>query len=125
MTRCKISIGILCGLILLCVCSLTLMQKQCEKLLFLTDEIISAVESGNTPEALVYFDQLEQNWNRYHEINGIFVNGTELNDLREILSGLRPLILQQHPEALSELQKMHSFILSLYEEELPELWHIL
>lgn len=125
MNRCKVSIWILLSLILLCMFSLAELQMQCREALALVGEIESAVEDNNTEQALLAFDNLEQDWKHYHDINGIFVNGSELDSIREIMSGLKPLIEDEHPEVRAELQKMKHLILSVYEEELPEIWHIL
>ena len=125
MNRCKVSVGILLSLILLCVIALIEVQKQCQEYLTLVDEVSSAVEAGDISQALSGFDTLEERWESYHNINGLFVNGMELDAIREIMSGLRPLIADEHPEVESELRKMRYLILSMYEEELPELWHIL
>ncbi|MBR1554906.1 MAG: DUF4363 family protein [Oscillospiraceae bacterium] len=125
MNRCKVSIWILLSLILLCMFSLAELQIQCREALALVEEIESAVDENNTGQALLAFDNLEQDWKHYHDINGIFVNGSELDSIREIMSGLKPLIEDEHPEVRAELQKMKHLILSVYEEELPEIWHIL
>ena len=113
MNRCKISIFVLLSLIFICIFSLFELHQQCENYLSLTEQVSQA------------FDELERNWKSYHDISGIFVNGSELDSIREIMSGMRPMIEQHHPETISELLKMKNLILSVYEEELPELWHIL
>ena len=125
MNRCKVSIWVLLSLILLCFFSLAEIQKQCREYLVIIDNIQNAVDSGNTEQALADFAMLESQWKAYHEINGIFVNGSELDSIREIMSGLQPLIAGKHPEVNSELHKMRELITAVYEEELPEIWHIL
>ena len=125
MNHCKVSVYILLSLVLLCICSLMELQKQCQEYLLLVENVESAVNQDNTAQALTALDTLETHWESYHNINGIFVNGSELDSLREIMSGLRPLIIQNPPQADSEIQKMKNLILSIYEEELPEIWHIL
>ncbi len=125
MNRCKVSIYILLSLILLCIFSLITLQKQCQNYLLLVQNLETAVSQHHTEQALSALDTLEANWKSYHNINGTFINGSELDSLRETISGLRPLIIYQHPEAESEIQKMKNLILSVYEEELPEIWHIL
>ncbi len=125
MNRCKASVYILLSLILLCVISLMELQHQCREYLLLVDDVIAAVDKQQTDHALLAFDQMEQHWEPYHDINGIFVNGSELDSIREIMSGLRPLISDGHPEVRAELLKLRSLVLSVYQEELPEIWHIL
>lgn len=125
MKRCKASVWILLSLILLCIVSLIVLRQQCMNYLYLTNAVETAVDQGNTEQALSAFDELEQQWQQYHDITGIFVNGDELDAVRQILCGLRPLLENEHPEAKSELQKIRYLIESIYQEELPELWHIL
>jgi hypothetical protein len=125
MNHCKVSIWILFSLISICIFSLIILKYECKNYLSLTEQIQEAVQTGDTAQALSAFDRLEQNWKQYHDISGVFVNGSELDSIREIMSGLRPLIENQHPEVSSELLKMQNLILSVYEEEIPELWHIL
>ena len=125
MNRCQVSVFILSGLIFICIFSLFELHQQCENYLSLTEQISESLETENIRQALFYFDELEKNWKTYHDISGIFVNGSELDSIREIMSGLRPMIESRHPETVSELLKMKNLILSVYEEELPELWHIL
>lgn len=125
MNRCKVSIWVLLSLILLCIFALIETQKQCAEYVYLVDAVTEAVNAGDTRQALSTFDELETQWEEYHNINGLFINGMELDSIREILSGLRPLIADEHPEVQSELRKIRYLIISMYEEELPELWHIL
>lgn len=125
MNRCKVSVFVLLSLIFICIFSLFELHQQCENYLALTERISKAFETGDTPQALSAFDELEQNWKEYHDISGVFVNGSELDSIREIMSGLRPMLEQQHPETVSQLSRMKNLILSVYEEELPEIWHIL
>lgn len=125
MNRCKVSVFVLLSLIFICIFSLFELHQQCENYLALTEQISEAFALGDTSQALASFDELEQDWKHYHDISGIFVNGSELDSIREIMSGLRPMLEQQHPETASQLSRMKNLILSVYEEELPEIWHIL
>jgi len=125
MKRCIASVSILSALILLCVISLFELHTQCRDYVAMTDAVATAIEQGDRYQALLALDTLEQGWKHYHDITGIFVNGSELDSIRETLSGLRPMLEDSRPEIKTELEKMRVLILSVYEEELPELWHIL
>ena len=125
MNRCKVSVWILLGLILLCMFSLAELQIQCREAIALVEKIESAVEEKNTEQALLAFADFAQDWEHYHDINGIFVNGSELDSIREIMAELKPLIEEERPEVRAGLSKIKHLILSVYEEELPEIWHIL
>ena len=125
MKRCWICIGLLTGLLGMCIGSLLCLRAQCRQYASLTEEVIANVQDGDTDAALLAFDTLEQNWDKFHDICGLFVNGEELNPIREVLTELRPLIAQEHPEAASCLEKLRQLVEGIYEEQLPVFWHIL
>ncbi len=125
MNRCKASVSILLGLILLCISSLLILKQKSMQYLSYLDTFQDAIMQDHTEQALSALDQLEQNWQSYHDITGIFVNGRELDSLRDLLSELRPMVLDHRPELFSEIARMRCLIQIIYEEELPVLWHIL
>lgn len=125
MNRCKASVGILLALIILCIFSLTELKSQCNAYLALADELQSAIMADDTEKALEAFDKLQQNWEQYHNTTGLFVNGAKLDSIREVLSKLQPMIEKNAPDAAFEVEKLRSLIQNIYEEEVPELWHIL
>jgi hypothetical protein len=91
----------------------------------LTDNVSQAVENGNTEQALAALEDLEKEWEHFHRVAGLFVDGEKLDPMREILSGLRPLISQEHAEVPAELRRLRNLTVSIYEEEVPVVWHIL
>lgn len=125
MKRCSACIGLLAGLIVLCITSLFVIHAQCRRYTALAETVAAAVESGNTADALEKFDTLDAGWDNFHDICGLFVDGKKLDPIRDQLSELRPLIASEHPEAASGLEKLHKLIEGIFEEEIPALWHIL
>lgn len=124
MKRFCICSGLLAGLILLCVCSLFFIRSECHRFGSLAASVTEAVKAEHTDDALERFDTLQTEWERFHNVCGLFVNGEQLDPIRESLSELRPLIEQAHPEAISALERLEAEIAGIYEEEFPALWHI-
>ncbi len=125
MNRCKISVWILIGLVLLCISSLPLIRYQCSRFIDQVDSVTEAVKSGDRERALAEYDALEEAWTGFHDITGIFVDGEKLDVPREVLVGLRSLIEAEHPEALSELERLRGMTEGIFEEEVPGWEHIL
>ena len=125
MKRSITSLGILLTLILVCFLSLHLLRTECTRYAHLAELTETACVHGDIPEALAAFDRLERGWGRFHDRTGLVVDGEKLDAIRERLTGLRPLIERGCPEATAELERIRQLITDLFEEELPELWHIL
>ncbi len=125
MNRCKISLCILAALVLLCTVSLPIIHTQCKTLQAGVERVETAVEAGDTALALTEFGRLEAEWEQFHKITGLFVDGEKFDPIREVLHGLRPLIEAEHPEAMSELERLRGLAESIYEEELPDWSHLL
>lgn len=125
MNRCTISLIILAALILLCIISLPVIHGQCDRLVRQTDRVAEAAVQGDAERALAEYEKLEQRWESFHDITGLFVDGEKLDVPREVICALRPLLAAAHPEAVSELARLRGMIEGLYEEEVPGWAHIL
>ena len=125
MNRCKASLIILIGLILLCIISIVTLKTQEQNYLAIIDELQEALETGTTEQALQVCEKLETNLENYHNITGIFVNGSELDEMKLIISSLQPMIATNHEDILLEIAKLRGLVQKIYEEELPKIWHIL
>lgn len=125
MRRVILSLSILLSLIVLCVLSLTALRSECTWYENLTQSTIYAASRGDTEAALERFDALQANWEEFHDLTGLFVDGAKLDAIYERLVGLRVMLEQQHPSSLSELEAIRQLIEGIYEEELPKLWHIM
>lgn len=125
MNRCKVSLGILIAIIALCITGLFIVSWQCRSFGEQITAISDAVHTGDTQKALEEFDALQAQWKQFHNITGIFIDGSDLDTIKETLSGVRPMLETEHPEAPAELERLRSLVEGLYEEEFPEIWHIL
>lgn len=125
MKRCIASLSILVALIALCIVSLVALRSECRWYAGLAERTTLAVSQGETETALSRFDSMQEHWEDFHNITGLFVDGEKLDAIYERMTGLRPLIESGHPQASAELESLRSLIESIYEEEQPLLWHIL
>ncbi|MDE5769564.1 MAG: DUF4363 family protein [Oscillospiraceae bacterium] len=125
MNHCKASVGILIGLILLCVSSLMILKSKSETYLAIIDQLETTFQTGSIEDTLVVYDTLESELEKYHNITGLFVNGTELDEMREIVASLKPMILANQKNTSAEIARLRMLVQNLYEEELPEFWNIL
>ncbi|MDE6777691.1 MAG: DUF4363 family protein [Oscillospiraceae bacterium] len=125
MNRCKVSLGILISLILLCIFSLVTLKNQEKNYLAIIDKLEQSLETGSTEQALLICDELENYSETYDNIIGIFVDGTKLNEIKLIISGLPPMIINNHQDILIEITKLKILVQNIYEEDFPKIWHIL
>lgn len=125
MNRLKISLGILSLLVILCVCGLFIVRRQCDTLAERTEAIIQLVEAEDTAGALAACEELLEEWEHFHNMTGIFVDGSRLDPLRERMTELPALIAAKHPEVLSHLESLRMLTEDLFSEEIPDLAHIL
>nr|MDE6004066.1 DUF4363 family protein [Oscillospiraceae bacterium] len=98
MNRCKASLGILIGLILLCIFSLVTLRIEEKNYLAMIEKLEESLETGTTEQALLAFDELKNYSENYDNIIGIFVDGSELNEIKLIISGLQPMIINNHED---------------------------
>ncbi len=125
MNRCRISVAVLVALVVLCVSSLFLVRHWCRDFYAETQNVEAAVVQGDTAAALAAYDALLVRWDGFHDRIGLFIDGSKLDPVYELLSGLRPLIAQEHPEVQSELRELRALVEELMMEEIPVVWHIL
>ena len=125
MSRFLTSIGILLALTVLSVTSLFLLRNECSRYMHLTDQTAAAFERGDTQAALAEFDRLESDWQHFHDVAGVFVDGSKLDAIYSHIIVLRPMLEEGYPEASAELDCIRLLTRGLYEEELPLFWHIL
>lgn len=125
MNRFKISIGVLMAMVVLCCTELWMLHSQCTRFTEQLERAVSAAEEGD-PAAVVYeIEQLEETWEKFHDRTGLFIDRSKLDPIREILAGLKSLAEIQHPELLAELDRIRTLIDGIFQEETPNLWHIL
>lgn len=125
MSRFVISICILLTLTVLSVSSLRLLRRECRAYNALARETAAAFSAGDTLAALRGYDRLAGRWDHFHDMTGLFVDGSKLDAIYSHITPLRPLLEQDDPLALAELESLCLLTNGLYEEELPVFWHIL
>ncbi|MDE5792320.1 MAG: DUF4363 family protein, partial [Oscillospiraceae bacterium] len=123
MNRCKASLGILIGLILLCIFSLVTLRIEEKNYLAMIEKLEESLETGTTEQALLAFDELKNYSENYDNIIGIFVDGSELNEIKLIISGLQPMIINNHEDISVEIAKLKILVQNIYQEDFPKIWH--
>ncbi len=124
MNRIITGIGILLSLVLLSVCSLWILHARTQQF---SSHIQNVAETfaADGEKALAAFDELSEEWEHFHDIAGMFVDGRKLDDIRLSIAVLRQMIAEEHPDALAELARIRELAEAIFREELPDLWHIL
>ena len=125
MKRVRASACILLVLMLVSIASLLWLRAESREYAMLAKACSDAYAAGDIPAALERCETLTEEWEQFHSIAGLFVDGDKLDPIRETLSGLRPLIAAGHPDAAADLARLRIMLRELYEEETPEFWHIL
>lgn len=125
MNRLKISMTILAILVVTSVTALFIQYSQCEGFSQQAEIVMDSVEAGDTARALTECGVLLEQWEKFHDMTGLFVDGDRLDAVREILAGLPALIAAEHPEVLSRLEALQSLAEDIFREEIPDVWHIL
>ncbi|MDE6706712.1 MAG: hypothetical protein K2K06_01570, partial [Oscillospiraceae bacterium] len=74
MNRCKVSLGILIVLILLCIISLMTVKTQAQNYLAIINKLEESLETGTTEQSLLICDELENDLENYYNITALFVN---------------------------------------------------
>lgn len=125
MNRLKISIGILLLLVILSSVGLLTIHRECSRFIDCTEEIIRCVEAEDMDGAMESCEKLLANWEHFHDVTGLFLDGSRLEGIRERLGELPALIKAEHPEVLSHLDALRMLAEDLFRGEFPDLGHIL
>lgn len=125
MNRLKISIGILLLLVILSSVGLMTIHRECRRFIDCTEEIIRCVEAEDMDGAMESCEKLLASWEHFHDVTGLFLDGSRLEGIRERLGELPALIEAEHPEVLSHLDALRMLAEDLFRGEFPDLGHIL
>lgn len=125
MNRIITGIGILLLLIVLGVGSLWMLRHHTQQFAAYTQTVAEEFSAADTEKTLEAYDRLSEEWEQFHDIAGVFVNGKKLDDIHRSLAGLGQMIAEEHPDVLTELARIKELTETLFREELPDLWHIL
>lgn len=125
MKRMLVSMGILLALTVISFLSLHILREECRRYEACAAAAAEAYASGDTEAALTAFDELDAQWEHFVHITSLFIPSDKLDPLYEHLAGLRPMLAQNDPQAAAVLERLRRLIRDIYEEEKPEIWHIL
>lgn len=117
MTRVKTSLCILSALIILSVISGIRLNRRCEELLALTEDIRSC--SDNTEAAVEAAERFQQSWQSFRRNASVMVKSDKLYEINRIASRIIPLIESGSEEISAELDELSEMISVLQSGEKP------
>ncbi|MBR1592054.1 MAG: DUF4363 family protein [Ruminococcus sp.] len=124
MTRIKISLGIISTLICISIFSGVWVNKKCDLLLGIIDEIQSSSQAGDIGKAEEYAAVLEEKWTDFTKTARILIINEKFDDAEEICSEL-PCITDSAEEITAAAEKLKHIIRNIKESESPSLMNIL
>ena len=90
MSRFLTSIVILFGLIVVSFASLLLLGSECRRYAACAAETELAYSHSDIPGSLEAFDRMKAGWEEFHNITGLFVDGSKLDAIHWRMIALRP-----------------------------------
>lgn len=117
MTRVKTSLCILSALIVLSIISGIRLNRRCEELLALTENIHAC--SDNSVAAAEAADRFQQSWQSFRRSASVMVKSDKLNEINRIASRIIPLIESGSEEISAELDELSEMIRVLQKGEKP------
>ncbi|MBQ8297832.1 MAG: DUF4363 family protein [Ruminococcus sp.] len=125
MTRVKISAGILSLLIILSIFFGIRINRRCDELLQLTDDIRISIEKNDSSSALAAAEKLEQRWEAFRKTASIMVKSDKMTEISRINSRIIPMLENGSEEISADLDELSEMIRLLQNSETPLLTNIL
>ena len=125
MKRIKIAAAILCIVFLWAVGSLFVLKYQNAQLKERVERIQQVYESGDTEQALMLSNELNEFWHKYEKNVTTLIHDDVLNSLNISIARITPFIANENDELIAEIQSVYHQIDQIYEEEFPSLHNIL
>ena len=123
MTRIKISIGILSILVCISIFSGVWVNKKCDLLLGIIDQIQQSSQLGEIEKAEEYAALLEEKWDDFKGKARILILNNKLDDVEEICSELP--CMDDSSEITAASEKLRHMIRNIKESESPRIVNIL
>lgn len=121
MTRVKISISILSVMIIVSIFTGIWINKRCDRLITLTEEITSSYNIGNTDDAKASAEELEKHWTEFRKTANLMVKNDKLSEIERICFRILPLIEKDSDEVSAELEELSGMLIALRKGEEPVL----
>lgn len=115
MTRFKISICILAGMIILSIFSGVWINSKCNRIL----EVIETIESSDKESALESSKELEKIWKNFRKYAAVIIKNDKLSEIERIDSRIMYLIQDGSDEIGADLAELKQMVLMLRDGEKP------
>ncbi|MGN1480784.1 DUF4363 family protein [Porcipelethomonas sp.] len=125
MGRIKVSLAILVSIIILCICTIFVLDNKTDKVIELLDETKKYSDEGDTQKALESVKILEKEWEQYQSFASIFVRNDKITSVQTSMSRLRPLIENNNDELNAEFENARSSLEWIVESEIPRFSNIM
>lgn len=125
MTRIKISIGILCLLIIMSIFSGIWIDNRCKKIIESINTVSSYAEKKDIESAKTAVAELEKIWSDFRVKASIIIKNEKLSEIDRISSRISYLLKNKSDELDSELKELKSMIELLKNSEIPILTSVL
>lgn len=125
MTRIKISIGILCLLIIMSIFSGIWIDNRCKKIIESINTVSSYAEKKDIESAKTTVAELEKIWSDFRVKASIIIKNEKLSEIDRISSRISYLLKNKSDELDSELKELKSMIELLKNSEIPILTSVL
>lgn len=124
MTRIKISILIICILILTSILSGIWINGRCKSLIELSVQAEEFFESGDKKKAVELTKKLETEWENFRSVASVLLQNNKLSEIDRICARIKPLAENDSEELLSELAELENMIDLLRCGEIPKITSI-
>lgn len=125
MGRVKVCVGILLGLVLVAIITLSIISSRCDALTNQVMAIGVLTERKEMAAALEQVDALDRSWEGDYKLLSCLVRHEKLADINASLAKLKPLIENGNDEVSAEVSSILFQISLLKETEFPYLYNLL
>lgn len=124
MMRVRMALGVLAVLILLSTASVFTVRINCGHVLSILDQLRHAEENGDTEEAIVLCESVQNGWEEAQGILKLCVSYERLAEAENIICRLKPLLEEDCDEFTAELVQAQTVLRNITDEETPYLTNI-
>ncbi|MDE6833022.1 MAG: DUF4363 family protein [Ruminococcus sp.] len=125
MTRIRISICILCTMIIISIFSSVWINKKCNNMLNEITDICLLLDNDKISEAVHCAENLDNEWNVFRKKATVILKNDQLTEIDCICSGIPYLIENANDESYARLMELQHMIVTLKDGEIPSFPRIL
>lgn len=125
MTRFKISIGIIIGMIIVSIFSGIWINGRCKSLMELSTEAEELFAQGDTEQTAAVTKEIETDWEDFRKWAAVLIQSNKLAELDRICARVSHLAENESEELPSELNELYHLLDMLRNGEIPKLTSVL